>query len=658
MQGLHGPSRHRRKPASGCRTRLGIEACERRVVLAAAGLLPAYDIGSPAVADMWVDPVAGDDAAAGATRAAALRTLAEAWRRVPARTPLVHGVRINLVAGVYAAADVPGYWESRHGSFTAPIILRAADGAGSARLPALNVYDCRFLYLDGLEITAGGGDVLHLESCRHVLLRDMTIRGTGDIAAYAAPQEALKANQCQFVYIENCDISGAWDNAVDFVAVQHGHVVRSRIHRAGDWAMYAKGGSAYLTIAGNEFFAAGTGGFTAGQGTGFEFMVSPWLHYEAYGIAFTNNVIHDTAGAGIGVNGGYNILMAHNTLVGVGSRSHVIEAVFGSRSCDGDRAACAARLTAGGWGTAVAGAEEPIPNRNVFIVNNLVVNPDGAASRWQQFAVAGPRTPSATSNVPSPARADDNLLIAGNVIWNGPADHPLGIDGDPLAAAVAGANTINTLRPLLVDPARGDYRIAAGVPLPAAVTVPAFDWGDAPTMPAIPAGSSDTRVLYDHRGAPRSGPQVAGAFASLTVDPTPPPPAPAPPPPADAVRPVVIGVAMPAARIHRRGEWLTFTVRFSEPVFVTGSPRLRLQVGAVARFATLAGGAGTTDLVFRYRVGAADFAPRGISVSRLVGLPSGTSIRDAAGNAAVVGLPALVSAGIRVDGRSGPRSMR
>lgn len=136
MQGLHGPSRHRRKPASGCRTRLGLEACERRVVLAAAGLLPAYDIGSPAVADMWVDPVAGDDAAAGATRAAALRTLAEAWRRVPARTPLVHGVRINLVAGVYAAADVPGYWESRHGSFTAPVILRAADGAGSARLPA------------------------------------------------------------------------------------------------------------------------------------------------------------------------------------------------------------------------------------------------------------------------------------------------------------------------------------------------------------------------------------------------------------------------------------------------------------------------------------------------------------------------------------------
>lgn len=658
MKGLTGPCRGRRKPASGRPIQLVLEACERRVVPAAAGLLPVYDIGSPAVADIWVDPVAGDDAAAGASRAAPLRTLAEAWRRVPARTPLVQGVRINLVAGTYSEMDVPGYWESRHGSFAAPIILRAADGAGSARLPAVNIYDCRFLYLDGLEITAGGGDVVHLESCSHVLLRDTTIRGTGDIAAYAAPQEALKANQCQYVYIENCDISGAWDNAVDFVAVQHGHVVGSRIHRAGDWAMYAKGGSAYLTITGNEFFAAGTGGFTAGQGTGFEFMVSPWLHYEAYGIEFTNNVIHDTAGAGIGVNGGYNILMAHNTLVGVGGRSHVIEAVFGGRSCDGDRAACAARLAAGGWGTAVVGAEEPIPNRNVFIVNNLVVNPDGAASRWQQFAVAGPRTPSATSNVPSPARADDNLLIAGNVIWNGPADHPLGIEADQLAAAIAAANTINTLRPQLVDPARGDYRVAAGVPLPAAVAVPTFVWSDAPTRPAIPAGTSDTSVLYDHRGAPRSGPQVAGAFARLAADPAPPlVPVPPPTPPADTVRPVVVGVVLPAARIHRRGEWLTFTVRFSEPVFVTGGPRLRLQLGAVARFATLASGSGTADLVFRYRVAAADFAPRGISVNRLV-LPFGASLRDAAGNAAVVGLPALVSAGIRVDGRSGPRSLR
>ena len=503
------------------RARLGLESCERRLALAASSLLPAFDTGSPAVVDLWVDPAAGNDAAAGSSRGQALRTLTEAWRRVPARTPLVQGVRINLAAGAYPESAVPNYWESRHGSFAAPVIVRAADGAGTARLPAVNVYDCRFLYLEGLSITAGGGDVLHLEACTNVLIRETTVRGTGDIAAYASPQEAFKANQCQFIYVENCDISGGWDNAIDFVAVQYGHVVGSRIHRAGDWAMYAKGGSAYLKITGNEIFDAGTGGFTAGQGTGFEFMVSPWLHYEAYGITFTNNVIHDTQGAAFGVNGGYDILLAHNTCYRVGSRSHVIEAGFGSRSCDGDAAACRARLTLGGWGTAVVGAEEPIPNRNVFIVNNLVLNPDGFESRWQQFAVAGPRTPSAGSNIPAPARADDNLVIQGNVIWNGGGDHPLGIDGTALAVAVTAANAINTVRPALVDPARGDFRTALGTALPAAVSIPDFTWTDVPTRPAVPAGSGDTAVLHDYHGAARSGPQVAGAFAALGAEPPP-----------------------------------------------------------------------------------------------------------------------------------------
>jgi len=100
-------------------------------------------------------------------------------------------------------------------------------------------------------------------------------------------------------------VSGAWNVAVDFVACQYGHLVGNRIHNAGDWACYLKGGSAYFRVEANEFYDAGNGGFSTGQGTGFEFMVSPWLHYEAYDIKAINNLIHDTAGAGLGVNGGY-----------------------------------------------------------------------------------------------------------------------------------------------------------------------------------------------------------------------------------------------------------------------------------------------------------------------------------------------------------------
>jgi hypothetical protein len=487
----------------------------------AGGLLPSFDIGSPTVTDLWVDPAGGSDTNAGTSRLAAFRTLTAAWNRVPINTPLTSGFRINLVAGTYPESAVPNYWESRHGTAAAPVILQAVDGAGTARLPNINMFDCQYVYMIGLHLSAGGGDVLHLEACEYILIRDTTIQGLGDINNYNSPQEALKANQSQHLYIENSDISGGYDNAVDFVAVQYGHVVGSKIHRAVDWAMYAKGGSAYLTIAGNEFYDAGTGGFTAGQGTGFEFMSAPWLHYEAYDIQFVNNVVRNVEGAGIGVNGGYNILMAYNTLYDVGARSHVIEVVHGGRTCDGNTTQCAARLAQGGWGTSTTGGDEPIPDRNVYIYNNVIYNPDGNESQWQHFEIGAPRTPGSRSNIPSPSRTDVNLRIAGNLIWNGPASHPLGIADATLADQVSRDNTINSVRPVFVDALNGDYRLASGFAPPASVAIPSFSWSDAPTVPAVPAGRTSTAVGYDFDGAARAVFSRIGAYALTGENSTP-----------------------------------------------------------------------------------------------------------------------------------------
>ena len=621
--------RSRRGPRRTVRAWRWFESCEPRLAMSSTplvepsevfpgsdGSLPRFEIGSPQLVELWVDPAAGSDTAAGLSRVQPLRTLSEAWRRVPARSSLSTGFRINLMPGTYPESFVPNYWESRHGTATAPIIVSATDGPGSVRLPSLNIFDCRHLYLVGLEISAGGGDVLHFERCSNVLVRDTTVRGTGDIASYAVPQETLKANQCQYVFIENCDISGAWDNAIDFVAVQHGHVVGSRIHRAGDWAMYAKGGSAHLTIAGNEIFDAGTGGFTAGQGTGFEFMVAPYLTFEASDIRFVHNVVHDTQGAGVGVNGGSNILIAHNTLYRVGARSHVIEVVHGLRSCDGDAATCSRFLAAGGWGTSVPGREEPIPNENVFIVNNVVLNPDGYASRWQHFTVAAPRTPSSGSNIPSPARADTNLVVRGNVIWNGAAGHPLGIDSGPLAADIVAHNAINTVRPALVDPPRGDYRLAPGFVLPAPVPLPTLPGGSAP--------------------------------------PTTPPPA-APPPPA-AVTPGVASVILPDARVYRPGEQLVFRVVMTEPVVVRGNPRIQIVVGSATRLARFTGGSGTATLTFTYTVTRQDQDPDGIALSDRIRLPKDARIRTLSGAAVATAIAAADTGGIRVE--SPPRTRR
>ena len=54
-------------------------------------------------------------------------------------------------------------------------------------------------------------------------------------------QETIKVNQVKGMYIEDSNITGANDNAIDFVAVQYGHICRNKIWNA-DWCVYAKGG--------------------------------------------------------------------------------------------------------------------------------------------------------------------------------------------------------------------------------------------------------------------------------------------------------------------------------------------------------------------------------------------------------------------------------
>jgi hypothetical protein len=341
-------------------------------------------------------------------------------------------------------------------------------------------------------------------------------------------QETLKINQSQNIYIEKCDISGAWDNAIDFVAVQYGHVVQNKIHNAGDWCAYAKGGSAYLRYEGNIIYDCGTGGFTAGQGTGFEYMEEPWIHYEAYDIKFFNNIVHHTEGAAVGVNGGYNILISYNTFYHVGSRSHGLEVVHGLRSCDGDSTSCQYNHGLGGWGPTSTSDEEPIPNRNVMVVNNVLYNPSGVQSAWQHLAIYNPSTPSQNSNIPNPARTDTGLVIRGNIFWNGPEDLPLGLGDEACTmlnptcneVQLQNDNKINKytsmIAPILKNPLRGDYRPVVGGSIMTSDSVPveAFSNDEEGRPENVPVGNLENIVYTDISGTPRrqnDGPP--GAYA-------------------------------------------------------------------------------------------------------------------------------------------------
>ncbi len=421
------------------------------------------------------------------------------------------------MAGTYPEDHLPNYWENKQGTAQFPIVFQAADGRGTATFEGdINMYGVKHFYaLDFNIIPRPAGDAFHCEKCDTTLLRGMKLSG-GNRSAH----ETLKVNQSQRFYIEDSEISGADDNAIDFVAVQYGHVLRSKISNAQDWCAYVKGGSAYIHWEGNEIFNCGTGGFVAGQGAGLEFMESPWLHYEAYGITFVNNVIRDTGTAGMGVNGGYNILLAHNTLVRAGTRDHFFEANHGGRECDGNRAACSTRMDAGAWGSLSADVVAPIPNRNVYVYNNIFYGARGQEIPYM-FQIGRARMAPAGTGLSGLQHTDTNLQIKGNVIWNGNATD-IGIyreeggcaDTNPTCnvAQLQRENTINGSEPGFTNLAGNDFR-PTGNALAEAPTFawPDFTWSDLPTRPLAPNGLTKLEVTTNKDGAARTTVR-AGAY--------------------------------------------------------------------------------------------------------------------------------------------------
>ena len=116
----------------------------------------------------------------------------------------------------------------------------------------------------------------------------------------------------------------------------------------------------------------------------------------------------------------------------------------------------------------------------------------------------------------------------------------------------------------------------------------------------------------------------------------------------DTVVPTVTGAALSGAApapqgangVFIAGDVLEATVTFSEPVTVTGTPRLALAVGTATRYAAYASGSGTSALVFRYAVAGGDADANGVSAGASALALAGGTIRDRANNNAALGLGA------------------
>ena len=523
----------------------------------------SYDIGSPTLTDIWVDPVSGDDNNSGASVGQPLKTITAAWNLIPGEFTNT-GYRINLLPGTYPCEPGPedtnciNYFADRAGTYQFPLILSAYNGPNTATIRGgFNLANVHYLYLIDLNLVGGmslptnssGNNLLHLANSDYVLLRGMSITGPEcDNDSCNNLQEVLKVNQTQHLYVENSTIGGAWHSSVDYMVVQYGHFLNNRVHTAGQWCMYVKGGSSYLRIEGNEFGDRTQRcqlGFQAGQSANFAMMQSPWLHYEAYAIKFVNNILHDIPGVGMSVSGGYNILFAYNTLYRVATSTDpaygLIHFVFGERGCSptdempGAVSQCRDFVNQGGWGPNVLQVESipAIPNRNVYVYNNIFYNPSPEKTPYVDFEIPGPISrPEGFQNSPDPAYTDNNLVIRGNLIWNGPVDHPLGIEESDQGCQptnltcnsiqLRADNTINTLEPQLINPENGNFRPVEGGNVFGATTytIPDFLWNDAPTQPAVPEGNLSNQIALDRDKNQRTPPGPPGAYTSGATPPT------------------------------------------------------------------------------------------------------------------------------------------
>jgi hypothetical protein len=101
--------------------------------------------------------------------------------------------------------------------------------------------------------------------------------------------------------------------------------------------------------------------------------------------------------------------------------------------------------------------------------------------------------------------------------------------------------------------------------------------------------------------------------------------------------PVVTAVTLPASGRYAVGSKITVKVKFSEAVFLGGTganPTMLLRLSStstVTRNAVYELGSGTDELVFSYTVASGDVST-GIIFSPSITLPTGRTLRDAAGN--------------------------
>ena len=152
------------------------------------------------------------------------------------------------------------------------------------------------------------------------------------------------------------------------------------------------------------------------------------------------------------------------------------------------------------------------------------------------------------------------------------------------------------------------------------------------TIPSLTNGTEYTVQVIATRTGATDGPPSAEMTGTPRVPPPPPPP---PPDLAQVTDVAVTSTPASGTTYYLAGEVIEFTVTFSAPVTVTGTPKFAFRLGAATRQAAYASGSDSAALVFARTVQAGEVDRNGISWNAIaLALDGGTITQTGATTAA------------------------
>ncbi len=119
----------------------------------------------------------------------------------------------------------------------------------------------------------------------------------------------------------------------------------------------------------------------------------------------------------------------------------------------------------------------------------------------------------------------------------------------------------------------------------------------------------------------------------------------------DATPPRINSVTPPSNATYSVGAVMNFTANFSKPVTIVGSPRLRIDMGGVAKNADYVSGSGSSAIIFSYTVVTNDLDTNGVATLSPLVL-NGATIKDSLNLDATLTFTVANFANVRVDGVS------